>query len=161
MENPPGSALGLSLVLRLYFIIYPSSCHNTDPVILPADLEHSAGFLLLQLAVSGGSNPQAGVLHHQDDFVCSLRTAHIEETWSDVLLGVNVFLHVDEGEYFLLEQPLVLHLLGHLLVEALLLLQGLVQVQLAGRNRVLETDFLYGRLSVFDLLYFIGDDSSK
>ena len=30
--NPSGSALGISLVLRLYFTVYPSSRHNTDTV---------------------------------------------------------------------------------------------------------------------------------
>ena len=30
--NPSGSALGISLVLRLYFSVYPSSRHNTDTV---------------------------------------------------------------------------------------------------------------------------------
>ena len=30
--NPLGSALGISLVLGLYFIVYPSSRHNTDTV---------------------------------------------------------------------------------------------------------------------------------
>ena len=30
LGNPSGSALGISLGLRLYFTVYPSFCHNTD-----------------------------------------------------------------------------------------------------------------------------------
>ena len=33
--NPLGSAHGISLVLRLYFTVHPSSCHNTDTVLIP------------------------------------------------------------------------------------------------------------------------------
>ena len=29
-ENPLDSSLGISVVLMLYFTVYPSSCHNTD-----------------------------------------------------------------------------------------------------------------------------------
>ena len=32
LENTSCSALGISLVLRLYFTVYPSSCQNTDTV---------------------------------------------------------------------------------------------------------------------------------
>ena len=32
LGNPLGFALGISLGLRLYFMVYPSSCHNTDTV---------------------------------------------------------------------------------------------------------------------------------
>jgi hypothetical protein len=30
--GPLGSALGISYVLGLYFIVYPSSCHGTDTI---------------------------------------------------------------------------------------------------------------------------------
>ena len=33
-RNPLVSALGISLELRLYFTVYPSSCHSTDTVFL-------------------------------------------------------------------------------------------------------------------------------
>ena len=33
-EIPLGSALGISLGLRLYFTVYPSSCHNIDTVYM-------------------------------------------------------------------------------------------------------------------------------
>ena len=33
LGNPLGSALRISLVLRLYFTVYPSSRHNTDSPI--------------------------------------------------------------------------------------------------------------------------------
>ena len=32
LENPLGSALGISLELSIYFNLYPSPCHNTDTV---------------------------------------------------------------------------------------------------------------------------------
>ena len=32
-RNPSGSALGISLVPRLYFTVYPSSCHNKNTVV--------------------------------------------------------------------------------------------------------------------------------
>ena len=32
LENSSGFALGISLGLRLYFIVYTSSCHNTDTI---------------------------------------------------------------------------------------------------------------------------------
>ena len=33
-RNPSGYALGISLVLRLYSTVYPSSRHNTDTVLV-------------------------------------------------------------------------------------------------------------------------------
>ena len=34
LGNPLGFALGIALGLKLYFIVHPSSCHNTDTVFL-------------------------------------------------------------------------------------------------------------------------------
>ena len=48
-------SLGLSLGLRLYFIVYPSSCHNTDSVLgraqLPASLHSTSQHLVCQPVV--------------------------------------------------------------------------------------------------------------
>ena len=58
-RNLLGSALGISLVLRLYFIVYPSFCHKTDTML---QLAHTS-FLADQSKARGYSSNTVVIIY--------------------------------------------------------------------------------------------------